>query len=174
MIHELQQNMIHDVNNSFTQEADRQARASLDLLYRVEESMFKQHSRDLAVNLGDGNTNYFYSLMHKRHAQSFISQIEDMEGNSFSNPSGIAAAFVCYFSSILGPKIVLQQPDLYHTAPFGYVSDMDAMSLTMPVTITEIGELIKAANPNKAPGPDGFNAHSNMSEVDGYFSDLVG
>ena len=29
----------------------------------------------------------------------------------------------------------------------------------MPVIITKIEEVIKAANPNKAPGPDGFNAH---------------
>ena len=28
-----------------------------------------------------------------------------------------------------------------------------------PVTISEIEESIKHANPNKAPGPGGFNAH---------------
>ena len=33
------------------------------------------------------------------------------------------------------------------------------MSLTLPVPISEIEEVIKAENPNKAPGPDGFNAH---------------
>lgn len=43
---ELQQNMIHDANKISTQEADRQAQASPDLLYRAEESMFKQRSRD--------------------------------------------------------------------------------------------------------------------------------
>lgn len=56
--------------------------------------MYKQRSRDLAVNLGDGNSKYFYQLMRTRHAHSFISQIIDMEGNTFSDPQGIAAVFV--------------------------------------------------------------------------------
>lgn len=56
--------------------------------------MYKHRSRDLAVNLGDGNSKYFYQLMRTRHAHSFISQIIDMEGNTFSDPQGIAAVFV--------------------------------------------------------------------------------
>ena len=28
-----------------------------------------------------------------------------------------------------------------------------------PVTIAEIEDVVKSANPNKAPSPDGFNAH---------------
>lgn len=31
--------------------------------------------------------------------------------------------------------------------------------LLKPVTVSEIEEAIKNANPNKAPGPDGFDAH---------------
>lgn len=104
------------------------------------------------MNLGDGNTKYFYSLMRARHVQSFISKIEDMEGTTFSDPPGITATFVSYFSSLLGPHIVSQKPDLSHIAPYGYVSELDAMNLTMPATIAEIEEVIKAANPNKAPG----------------------
>ena len=67
--------------------------------------MYKQRSRDLAVNLGDGNTKYFYRLMRKRQHHSFISHIEDMDGNKYSDPSGIAAVFVSYFSSIFGQKL---------------------------------------------------------------------
>lgn len=98
----------------------------------AEESIFKQRSRDFAVNLGDGNTKYFYSSMWARHAQSFISKIEDMEGTTFSDPPGFASAFVSYFSSLLGPHIVLQRPDLSHIAPYGYVSELDAMNLESP------------------------------------------
>lgn len=35
----------------------------------------------------------------------------------------------------------------------------DALSLSCPITQEEIEFAVKNANPNKAPGPDGFNAH---------------
>ena len=50
-------------------------------------------------------------------------------------------------------------PDLSHAIPHGYVSKVSTLELTQQVTISEIEEVIKTANPNKAPGPDGFNAH---------------
>lgn len=50
-------------------------------------------------------------------------------------------------------------PDLSYIGPSNYVSDEDAESLKLPVAVSEIEEVIKASNPNKAPGPDGFNAH---------------
>lgn len=53
----------------------------------------------------------------------------------------------------------MNQPDLSYNPPFGFVYDEDAIGLNLPVTVSEIEEEIKASNPNKAPGPDGFNAH---------------
>lgn len=47
-------------------------------------------------------------------------------------------------------------PDLSHVTPHGYVTEEDALLLMKPVTISEIEEVIKGANPNKAPGPDRF------------------
>lgn len=121
MLADIQQALVDDAGNIDLQEEDRLARHQLDHLSKAEESMYKQRSRDLSVNLGDGNTKYFYNLMRTRHANSFISQITDKEGNIFADREGISAVFVSHFSDILAP--------------------------------------IKNANPNKAPGPDGFNAH---------------
>ena len=121
--------------------------------------MYKQRSHDLAVNLGDGNPKYFYHLMRKRQARSYISQIEDKEGNTFHKPAGIVAVFVSHFKDILAPPIDMQHLDLSQLIPHGHVTEDDANILSMPVTITEIEDAIKIANPNKAPGPDGFSAH---------------
>ncbi|KAJ8635736.1 hypothetical protein MRB53_010003 [Persea americana] len=70
------------------QEQEKMARFELDQLLRAEESMYKQRARDLAVNLGDSNTKYFYRLRRKRQTQAYISQIDDAEGNTYTNPSG--------------------------------------------------------------------------------------
>ena len=67
--------------------------------------------------------------------------------------------FVSHFSDILAPTTKVQYPDLSHIVPHGYVTKEDANALTRQVTIFEIEEAIKNANPNKTLGPDGFNAH---------------
>lgn len=111
------------------------------------------------MNLGDSNSKYFYRLMKKRQTQSYISQITDEEGSNYTEPSGIAAAFVDHFQNILGPAITIHYPDLSHVTPHGLVTNKDALNILKPVTQSEIENVIKNANPNKAPGPDGFNAH---------------
>lgn len=60
---------------------------------------------------------------------------------------------------ILGPALDEVVSDLSHVNPFGRIDDNEALELIIPVTTKEIEEAIKIAIPNKAPGPDGFNAH---------------
>ena len=94
--------MVEDPNNVDIQEQERAARYHLDNLLKAEECMYKQCSRDLAVNLGDSSTQYFYRLMWKRQSQSYISQIADMEGNLYTDHPGIAATFVSHFQKNIG------------------------------------------------------------------------
>ena len=63
------------------------------------------------------------------------------------------------FKKILAPTIDGLVPDLAHVTPHGYVNEEDTTGLLKPVTRSEIEEAIRNANPNKAPGLDGFNAH---------------
>ena len=121
--------------------------------------MYKQRARELAVNLGDSNTKYFYRLMKKRQSQAYISQITDADETVYTDSSGIAAVFVSHFQNILGPDIQNQYPDLSHITPHGVLTDGDVLDLMHPVTFAEIEYVIKSANPNKAPDPNGFNAH---------------
>ena len=50
-------------------------------------------------------------------------------------------------------------PNLDFVEPFGLLSIEDAYTLFKPVTREEIEFAVKNANPNKAPRPDGLNAH---------------
>ena len=113
-----------DVGNIEIQEDERRVRNQVDHLSRAEESMFKQRSRDLSINLGDGNTMYFYNLMRTRQTHSFISHIEDTEGNV------LAVVFVSHFMKILAPDTEVHYPDLSHIIPHGYVTEDDAIALT--------------------------------------------
>lgn len=76
---------------------EKSARTTLEEYLRAEESTFKQNSRDLAINLGDGNTRYFYGLMKSRHNASYISQITDEEGITYSDSHGIERVFISHF-----------------------------------------------------------------------------
>ncbi|KAJ8622035.1 hypothetical protein MRB53_030571 [Persea americana] len=52
---ELQQQVVEDPENVDIQEQERAARYHLDNLLKAEECTHKQHSSDLAINLGDSN-----------------------------------------------------------------------------------------------------------------------
>ena len=68
------------------QEQEKMARFELGQLLRAEESIYKQRARDLAANLGNSNTKYFYRLMRKWQTQAYISQIDDAKGNTNIDP----------------------------------------------------------------------------------------
>lgn len=64
--------------------------------------------------------------MWKRQTQAFISKIVDLEGNTYSKPPGIAAAFVSHFEKILAPTIENHHPKLTHVTPHASVTAVDA------------------------------------------------
>lgn len=51
------------------------------------------------------------------------------------------------------------EQDLSLPNPFGRLNDENVAKLLEPISIEEIEYALKIANPNKAPGLDGFNAH---------------
>lgn len=138
---------------------EKSARITLEEYLRAEESTFKQKSRDLAINLGAGNTRYFYGLMKYRHNASYISQITDEEGITYSDSHVIEQVFISHFQKILAPLLDEFHPNLDFVEPFGLLSIEDAYTFFKPVTQEEIEFAVKNANQNKAPGPDGLNAH---------------
>lgn len=97
--------------------------------------------------------------MRKQQTQADVFQIDDAEGNTYTDPSCIAAVFVSHFQDILAPAARTEFLDLSHIIPHAYVTEEDTINLIKLVIISEIDDVIKAANPNKAPGPGGFNAH---------------
>ncbi|RWR83584.1 Ribonuclease H domain-containing protein [Cinnamomum micranthum f. kanehirae] len=62
-LNSIHSSLVGDPTNVNLQEEERMARYHLDHILLVKESMYKQRSRDMAVNLGDSNTKYFYRLM---------------------------------------------------------------------------------------------------------------
>ncbi|KAJ8622034.1 hypothetical protein MRB53_030563 [Persea americana] len=115
----LQSLLVSDPRDLLIHEQERMARFELDQFFRAEESMYKQRARELAGNLGDSNTKYFYRLMKKRQSQAYISQITDADNNVYIDSTSIAVVFVSHFQNILGPAVQSQYPDLSHISPLG-------------------------------------------------------
>lgn len=124
-----------------------------------EESMYKQRSKDIHINLGDGNAHYFYDLMKRRHSQYFISEIIDREGDIFSSPSVIQKVFLSHFQNILSSNLDVVNSDISHIIQNWQVLSEVVDILVRPISIREIEEAIRCDNPHKVPRRDGFNAH---------------
>lgn len=64
-------------------------------------------------------------------------------------------------SSALGLDVDLLDEELGAVSEFtsGTLTEHDASAISKQVELEEIKLAIKGANPNKLPGPDGFNAH---------------
>lgn len=83
------------------------------------------------------------------------------KGLFFSEKDQIENVFTEHFKSILAPKGGTGSLwyDLSQANVHGKLSNVDIAALNKLVDMQEIANAIKFSNPNKSPGPDGFNSH---------------
>lgn len=67
--------------------------------------------------------------------------------------------FISHFKKILSFPLEPLESTLTHIDTFGHISKEDVVELMKTISIEAIEYAIKMASPNKALGPDDFNAH---------------
>jgi hypothetical protein len=102
------------------------------------------------------NTKFFQSIATERHKRNSIATIllndEAVAENHIDKENAIYQAFKERLGTCTSPIVHLNLPSLI--AP---TSSLEELSL--PFTNKEIDEVIRTMPADKAPGPDGFNAH---------------
>lgn len=123
-----------------------------------EESIIRQKSRVQWLKLGDRNTKFFYnSLKNPLKIRRHRNQIRrlDIEGEQVTDQ--ISGSI--YLNIILSSSTVAR-PALLNGVEIGICRpSTTSKSKNCAVTREEIEVVIREANGDRAPGPDGFHAH---------------
>jgi hypothetical protein len=147
-------------DNIINQTQERLLYRQYNQLARAEESFAKQKSRIQWLKLGDHCTSYFFkSISHKRNKGRITSLILP-NGNLSHDPEVIRDTFVDFYNGLLGtPHSTLYSgTSRVDQLVVSKLSDAQSNAMITEVTNQEIKETFMSLNPNKAPGPDGYNA----------------
>ncbi|KAL4278205.1 hypothetical protein GQ457_03G006070 [Hibiscus cannabinus] len=123
-------------------------------LYREEEREWLQKSRLRWFSEGDRNTRFFHltaSIRQKKNEISTLS-IGDM---IYSKPEAIKECVKAHFHFAYNNSHALEVESM--NLPFKRLNTEQRLSLESEFYETEVWEVIRDFDGNRAPGPDGFN-----------------
>ncbi|CAN0903097.1 Transposon TX1 uncharacterized 149 kDa protein [Linum grandiflorum] len=136
-------------------EAYTKSRDELLLLLQQEETFWRQRAKHLWLVDGDLNTRYFHGVANGRHKRKQIDRLLDDAGNWQETNEELANTARSYFMALFTSQG--SNPDPVTSAVSPMISSADNDALTKPFSKEEFRNALFAMDPNKAPGPDGFN-----------------
>ncbi|KAL6314020.1 hypothetical protein AAG906_011754 [Vitis piasezkii] len=134
-------------------ELKKEAKESYQKWVMLEESHWRQLSREVWLKEGDKNTGFFHRMANAHRNNNTVDRVkidgvwleEDQEVRE-----GIANAFHQRLSEDVGWKADIEGIQLNR------ISQQEAKSLEIPFSENEIHSALMEMNGDKAPGPDGF------------------
>ncbi|XP_072999435.1 uncharacterized protein [Typha latifolia] len=135
-------------------------RSSLEDLYLKEEIYWKQRARNDWLTSGDRNTKFFHASASSKHRRNSIFGLKLASGHRIHNPDSISLAFVEHFKTIFSSSNPLDLTIAIDSllALTKKIPTSSAKFLSSCPSEEEIESVVKSFGPDKAPGPDGFNA----------------
>lgn len=132
----------------------RSAQMELWVWLRRKEAFWAQNSRAKWIKEGDKNTKYFHTLASIRKKKNTIPALITNNG-VVSDPAGIHHEAVSFFKSIF--KEDFSSRPVFNGLQFRSLSCEQVSQLTEPFSHKEVDEAVESCDPQKAPGPDGYN-----------------
>ncbi|KAJ6805489.1 uncharacterized protein M6B38_180740 [Iris pallida] len=121
-----------------------------------EEISAAQRAKCTWLKDGDRCTKFFYDVIRIRQHRNSIPRLLNAEGRLVGDPVEIQEEAVRFYTDLY------QQTDYSSTFPAlvtkRLVSRHGNSLLLAPVRMEEVEDIVMKANPNKAPGPDGFSS----------------
>ena len=121
----------------------------------MEETSWRQKSREIWLKEGDMNTGFFHRMANSHKKSNTIERIR-IGGDWFEGDEEVRTCIVNAF------KVLLSDPGSWRASPegldFSRLEVSAANKLEEPFTEAEIHAALLNLNGDKAPGPDGFTA----------------
>lgn len=137
---------IHIFNNN---------RERLISLLVQEESYWRQRSKAHWLKEGDLSTHFFHVSAIARKKVNKVERLEDRHGNIVAHHGDLCQVAHDYFQELFTENVGAYQPILHLVNR--RVENYDNIMLLRSFTLEEFTHAIQQMEPNKAPGPDGFN-----------------
>ncbi|KAL9347262.1 hypothetical protein Peur_058628 [Populus x canadensis] len=148
----------NDRGNTQLHEADMHLRQNPLHLKAAEQQLFSQKLKCKFFKESDKGTSFFHALMNRKHGQNFIPAIQRSNGSLTSFMDEVGAAFVDYYSQLLGTSKDTLPLDV-NVIQHGPCLDTSSIpSLLAPVSNVDIKHTFFAIYDDKAPRPNGFSS----------------
>ena len=126
---------------------------------RIEEEFWHQKSRNLWIESGDKNTNYFHKQAEARKSFKAVTEI-NFRGSLIKDSEEIKKAAFLTFKDLFyaldeDPLNPLDHP--FDLIP-PLIQEVDNLLLTAPISLKELKIALFRMKPDSAPSPDGFTA----------------
>lgn len=127
------------------------------LLLKQKELYWKQRARITWLKEGDNNTKIFHAYASNRRRRNLIQSIKLENNNWITDLESIQSVFIENFKRLYSST----QTNMFsfHTLDCPSVKESDHENLINIPNNEEILKGLKCIGPDKAPGPDGLNAH---------------
>ncbi|XVF67745.1 hypothetical protein PTKIN_Ptkin10aG0146800 [Pterospermum kingtungense] len=101
------------------------------------------------------NTKYFHAVANGHRKNKKIERLQDDNGQWINDKEGLSGIVKNYFNNLFAPSGSSYEPIIENVRAI--ITDEDNQLLLAPFTQEEFKEALFSMNPDKAPGPDGFN-----------------
>ncbi|KAG5548914.1 hypothetical protein RHGRI_014320 [Rhododendron griersonianum] len=147
-------------NDPSKQAIERELCKQFLVFARAEESLAKQKSRVQWLKLGDQCTSFFFKSINNSRNRNRISSLVLEDGSVTHDIELVKHTFISYYTNLLGTKHLTDysgssRVDQLVTRRLSHSQSLD---MVIEVTDKEIKDTFSSLNPQKAPGPDGYNA----------------
>ncbi|XP_073351896.1 uncharacterized protein [Aegilops tauschii subsp. strangulata] len=130
-------------------------KAHLEKILKQQRLYWKQRSTIRDFKVREANTEYFQAKATIKHRHNCIAMLRDEHNHEHHTHHAKAAILLRAFKERLGIVVTSQNPLLLHHLIH---ADANLAELEAPFTRAEIDYVVHPMPPDKAPGPDGFNA----------------
>ncbi|KAL0420738.1 UNVERIFIED_CONTAM: hypothetical protein Slati_3096700 [Sesamum latifolium] len=127
---------------------------------KLEQVMLQQRAKMQWMKGGDQCSRVLFRKVTSRRAAKRIFQIFDATRQTFTDPKGVSAAFVCFYQQLLGGNWTRRALDLTYLRPWArhIISADEAQTLIRPFTREEVKADLFDIEEDRAPGPDGYSS----------------
>ncbi len=153
------ENKLHDASSSQLQQERELTRMELNSALRHRTEFMIHRSRCKFYFNGSRPSRLLAQKLRKNENLSTISHITDHQGNSYSKPADITAAFASFFSKLYSTD---SSPDNSKVTAFlakanlSQIAQESAEQLDAPISLTELKDALMVMKMGKSPGLDGI------------------